>query len=58
MQDLRIPIGAFFLILGVILVATPSTGAPLTEAPVNLYTGAFALLFGGGMIGLAWRYRA
>ena len=55
MIDLRIPIGGFFLLLGVLLVLTPSAGAPLTTAPVNLYVGVSALVFGGGMVLLGRR---
>jgi hypothetical protein len=55
MDDLRIPIGAFFLILGGILVALPVHQAPLTDVPVNLYAGLAMLVFGGGMLWLAFR---
>ena len=54
MNDLRLPIGVFFLILGALLCVTPSAGAPLTDAPVNLYVGVCALIFGGAM---AWAGR-
>jgi hypothetical protein len=55
MDDLRIPIGAFFLILGAVLVAMPVHTAPLTDVPVNLYAGLTMLVFGGVMIWLAFR---
>jgi hypothetical protein len=55
MNDLRIPIGAFFLIAGALLVAMPSARAPLTQAPVNLYAGLVMLVFGGVMVWLARR---
>lgn len=55
MDDLRIPIGAFFLILGGVLVAMPANKAPLTNVPVNLYAGLVMLVFGGVMLWLAWR---
>ena len=55
MRDLRIPIGFFFLLLGVLLAITPSAGAPLTDGPVNLYVGLVALVFGAGMLLLARR---
>ena len=55
MLDLRLPIGAFFVILGGLLVATPSAGAAMTDAPVNLYTGACSLLFGAAMLALHFR---
>ncbi len=58
MDDLRIPIGSFFSLLGIILLivafTTPSR-APLTEANVNLYTGVAMLVFGGLMLWLARR---
>lgn len=55
MNDLRIPIGAFFLIAGVLVVAKPGAQAPLTDAPVNLYAGLAMLVFGGVMVWLARR---
>ena len=58
MNDLRIPIGAFFLIVGVLLVAVPGARAPLTETPVNLYAGLAMLAFGGVMLWLARRRRS
>jgi hypothetical protein len=55
MNDLRIPIGVFFLITGGLLVTMPGARAPLTDAPVNLYAGVAMLVFGGTMAWLAWR---
>ena len=55
MDDLRIPIGAFFLILGGLLVFMPTHQAPLTDVPVNLYAGLAMAVFGGVMLWLAWR---
>lgn len=55
MTDLRLPIGIFFTLLGVILVAMPGMRAPLTAAPVNLYSGISMLVFGGVMLWLAFR---
>ncbi len=55
MTDLRIPIGLFFTLLGIILVAMPGMQAPLTEARVNLYSGIAMLVFGGVMLWLAFR---
>lgn len=49
------PIGAFFLILGAVLVAMPVRTAPLTGVPVNLYAGLVMLVFGGVMTWLALR---
>ncbi len=62
MLDLRIPTGAFFALIGVILLAmsflAPDARAALTEANVNLYCGSAMLAFGGLMLGLAWRGRS
>jgi hypothetical protein len=55
MDDLRIPIGTFFLITGLALVAMPGARAPLTDAPVNLYAGLVMVAFGGMMLWLARR---
>jgi hypothetical protein len=55
MNDLRTPIGAFFILIGGILVAMPGQRAPLTDLPVNLYAGSVMLLFGGTMMWLARR---
>lgn len=55
MDDLRIPIGAFFLILGGVLVSIPLRRSPLTDVPVNLYAGLTMLVFGGVMVWLAFR---
>jgi hypothetical protein len=57
MLDLRIPSGLFFAALGVILVLMPDLRAPLTVGNVNLYSGVFMLVFGGALLGLAWRGR-
>ena len=58
MLDLRIPTGFFFALAGAILLAlgifSPETKAPLTDANINLYCGAFMVVFGGVMLGLAW----
>lgn len=50
-MDLRLPIGIFFTILGVLLLIAPSAMAPLAHVPVNLYAGVPMLAFGGVM---AW----
>jgi drug/metabolite transporter (DMT)-like permease len=57
MTDLRFPIGLFFAILGVILLATPGMHARLSDAPVNLYSGTSMLIFGAAMLWLALRHR-
>jgi hypothetical protein len=59
-MDLRIPSGAFFLLIGVILlvmaVEAPSARAPLTELNVNMYAGSAIALFGGILLWLAKRH--
>ncbi|HTS77661.1 MAG TPA: hypothetical protein VMG40_15730 [Bryobacteraceae bacterium] len=57
MTDLRFPIGLFFAILGLILIAMPGMHARLSDAPVNLYSGASMLIFGAVMLWLALRKR-
>jgi len=58
MNDLRVPIGIFFALVGAILCATGLTvdyRAPLETANVNLYCGVSMLIFGAVMLGLARR---
>ena len=58
MRDLRIPIGAFFTLIGLVLVVTgvvTESRAPLETANVNLYCGVTMLAFGGVMLWLARR---
>jgi hypothetical protein len=58
MRDLRIPIGWFFALAGVILAVTglvTENRAPLETANVNLYCGVSILIFGGVMLWLARR---
>jgi hypothetical protein len=58
MNDLRIPIGGFFTIIGLIVGATgiaSGNRAPLGTANVNLYSGIAMLAFGGVMLWLARR---
>jgi hypothetical protein len=54
-MDLRLPIGIFFALVGLILVVTTGGRAPLTDLPVNAYAGAPMLVFGGVMLWLARR---
>jgi hypothetical protein len=58
MSDLRIPIGLFFTLVGLLVAITGlGTGyrAPLEFANVNLYCGISMLVFGGAMLWLARR---
>ena len=58
MNDLRIPIGSFFALVGLILcVAGLATGyqAPLESDNVNLFCGVAMLVFGAIMLLLARR---
>lgn len=59
MEDLRVPIGFFFALLGLILIAVsffmPTAHAPLTTVNINLYSGLTMLIFGGAMLWLARR---
>ncbi len=58
MLDLRLPSGAFFLIMGIILTGLglfSGYGAPLTEVNANLYSGISMLIFGGVLLWLARR---
>ncbi len=59
MNDLRIPIGLFFGIMGAILVIVgvvdPGARALLTPVNVNLYCGITMVLFGSVMLWLARR---
>ena len=56
MQDLRIPTGYFFTLLGVILIAAgllTDAKAAMTTVNVNLMSGASMLVFGVIMLGLS-----
>ncbi len=59
MKDLRIPIGFFFALLGVILMAVgffrPDLHARLAGSDVNVFAGLAMLAFGGVMLWLARR---
>jgi len=58
MRDLRIPIGLFFSLAGVILAVTglvTENRAPLETVNVDLYCGLSILLFGGLLLWLARR---
>ena len=58
--DIRLPLGAFFTLLGVLLTgygwATRGTpGTTPTGVPIDLIWGAALLVFGVAMLGLARR---
>jgi predicted phage tail protein len=59
MLDLRLPIGWFFAIVGVLLLAmgifAPETHAPFIAVNVNLYCGLSMTLFGAFLLLLAAR---
>ena len=64
--DVRMPIGAFFLLLGLILAiyslatggAAASPGAETTSFRIDLWWGIVMAIFGAFMLGLALRHRA
>ncbi|MBV9505653.1 MAG: hypothetical protein JO323_11690 [Acidobacteriia bacterium] len=60
-MDLRVPSGAFFLLLGILValvgLVSPDTRAPLTAVNINLYAGIAMLLFGTILLLLARRAR-
>ena len=58
MGDLRISIGGFFSLVGLIVIGTGVVGgnrAPLDTANVNLYAGAVMFVFGCVMLWLGRR---
>ena len=59
MLDLRVPSGAFFTVLGIILtgmgIVAPDMRAPLTDVNVNLYSGLSMLGFGAFLLLMARR---
>lgn len=61
MNDLRIPIGFFFSLIGIILlgvaVLSPGERAPLTTVNVNMDVGLVMVAFGGFMLLLAKKSR-
>lgn len=61
--DLRVPVGLMFGVFGLILVGVGLFGGPaLTEQSLginlNLWWGAFQILFAACMLEFAWRARA
>lgn len=58
MGDLRVSIGAFFALAGLLVTITgviSKNRAPLDTANLNLYSGIVLLAFGGVMLWLAQR---
>ena len=63
MMDLRLPIGIFFLLVGIILVGygvvSPHDIPHITEKiNINLDWGAVLLVFGAGMTFFGWKAEA
>jgi hypothetical protein len=59
MTDLRIPIGSFFALIGLLLLITgamgPSVRPAQTTANIDIYCGLSMLVFGSVMLWLARR---
>lgn len=59
MKDLRVPVGFFFALLGLVLLiysaVPPPPHAPLTTANVDLWCGLSLLAFGGVLLWLSRR---
>lgn len=60
--DLRLPLGLFFSLLGLLLVgfgvaSDPSIYAASLGINANLWWGLVLVVFGAGMLGAAWRAR-
>lgn len=58
-MDLRLPIGMLFSLLGALLavygmVSDPAIYQVSLGININLWWGVVMLLFGAGMLGLAW----
>jgi len=58
--DIRIPIGSLFVILGALLAgyglfSNPAIYQRSLGIDINLWWGVALLIFGCGMLGLAWR---
>lgn len=58
--DIRIPIGSLFLLLGALLTgyglfSNPAIYRRSLGIDINLWWGAVLLVFGFGMLALAWR---
>jgi len=61
MNDLRVPTGLLFSLLGILLLiyagVRPGARAPLTEINLNLWCGLVLLVFGGVLLWLSRRAR-
>jgi hypothetical protein len=61
MNDLRVPTGLLFSLLGILLLiyslVRPDARAPLTETNLNLWGGLVLLVFGGVLLWLSRRTR-
>ena len=61
MNDLRVPTGLLFSLLGILLLiyaaVRPSASAPLTDINLNLWCGLSLLIFGGALLWLSRRTR-
>jgi hypothetical protein len=61
MNDLRVPTGLLFSLLGVLLLiyatVRPDARAPLTETNLNLWCGLTLFVFGGVLLWLSRRAR-
>lgn len=61
MNDLRVPTGLLFSLLGILLLiyaaARPNASAPLTDINLNLWCGLSLLIFGGVLLWLSRRTR-
>jgi hypothetical protein len=61
MNDLRVPTGLLFSLLGILLLVysaiRPDASAPLTDINLNLWCGLMLLIFGGALLWLSRRAR-
>ena len=61
MNDLRLPTGLLFSLLGILLLiyaaVRPGATAPLTQTNLNLWCGLVLLVFGGTLLCLSRRAR-
>ena len=55
MDDLRIPIGLLFTLLGLLVITVAPARGQVDAGPVNLYSGVVMLVFGVVMLWLGRR---